>query len=42
MIMEGKGIVDFTGKWMELEKIILIEATQFQRDMHSMFPLISG
>jgi hypothetical protein len=32
----------FTGKWMELENIILSEATQSQKNMHSMHSLISG
>lgn len=32
----------FTGKWMELEKIILSEVTQTQKDKHGIHSLISG
>ena len=32
----------FTGKWMELENIILGEVTQSQRNKHAMYTLISG
>ena len=35
-------IMNFVGKWMELENIILIEVTQIQKDMHGMYTLISG
>jgi hypothetical protein len=31
----------FTGKWMELEKIILSEVTQSQKNIHGMYSLIS-
>jgi hypothetical protein len=34
--------MDFTGKWMELENIILSEVTQIQKDMHGMYSLMSG
>lgn len=30
-------ILNFVGKWMELEKIILKEITQTQKDTHHMF-----
>ena len=33
---------DFTGKWMELENIILSEVTQPQKNTHGMYSLISG
>ena len=35
-------IMRFTGKWIELENIILNEVTQTQKDMHAMSSLISG
>jgi hypothetical protein len=34
--------MNFVGKWMELENIILSEVTQTQKDMHGMYSLISG
>jgi hypothetical protein len=37
-----KGIMSFAGKWMQLENTILSEATQTQKDIHSMCSLISG
>jgi hypothetical protein len=33
--------MQFAGKWMELEKIILSEITQTQKDKHCMYSLIS-
>ena len=35
-------IMNFVGKWMELENIILSEVTQIQKAMHGMYTLISG
>jgi hypothetical protein len=32
----------FLGKWMDLEGIILSEATQSQKNSHDMYSLISG
>ena len=32
----------FLGKWMDLEGIILSEATQSQKNSHNMYSLISG
>jgi hypothetical protein len=32
--------INFVGKWVE--KIILSEVTQTQKDMHTMYTLISG
>lgn len=29
-----KDVMDFSGKWMELENIILSEVTKIQKDMH--------
>ena len=40
--IKNKDIMNFTGKWVELENIILSEVTQTQKDMHGMYPLISG
>jgi len=40
--IKNEDILGFAGKWMELENIILSEVTQTQKDMHSMFSLISG
>ena len=34
-------IMNFAGKWMELENIILNEVTQAQKYMDGMYPLIS-
>jgi hypothetical protein len=32
----------FIGKWIELEKIILSEVTQAQKNTHGVYSLISG
>ena len=32
----------FLGKWMELENIILCEASQSQKNTHDMYSLLSG
>jgi hypothetical protein len=40
--IKNKDILSFTGKWMELENIILSDVTQTQNDMHDMYSLISG
>jgi hypothetical protein len=34
--------MNFAGKWMELENIILSEVTQTQKDMNGIYSLISG
>jgi hypothetical protein len=39
--MEIKNIMNFAGKWIDLENIILSEVTQSQ-DMHSMYSFIRG
>jgi hypothetical protein len=39
--IQYEDIVSFSGKWMELEDIILNEVTQTQKDMHSIYSLIS-
>jgi hypothetical protein len=40
--IKSKGIMNFAGKWMEFENIILSEVTQIQKDMHNMFSRIRG
>ena len=35
-------ILNFAGKWMELENIILSEVTQTYKDNYHMYSLISG
>jgi hypothetical protein len=40
--IKNKDIMNFGGKWMELENTILSEVIQTQKDMHSMYSLISG
>jgi hypothetical protein len=39
---ENKDIMNFAGKWMDLEAIILSEVTQSEKDMHGVYSLISG
>jgi hypothetical protein len=34
--------MNFSGKWMELENIILSERTQTQKDMQSIYSLVSA
>jgi hypothetical protein len=34
--IKNKDIMNFSGKWMKLENIILSEVTQTQKDMHGM------
>jgi hypothetical protein len=40
--LKKEDILSFTGKWMELDNIILSEVSQTQKDMHSIDSLISG
>ena len=37
---KNKNILNFAGKWMELENIILSEITQTQKDNDHMYSLI--
>ena len=37
--IKNKDIMNFAGKWMELENTILSEVTQTQKDMHDMYCL---
>ena len=39
---KNNNILNFAGKWMELENIILSEVTQTQKDKYHMYSLISG
>ena len=34
--------MNFAGKWIEIENIILSTVTQTQKDMHGIYSLISG
>ena len=40
--IKNNDFMKFTGKWMELENIILSDVTQSQRNKHDMYSLISG
>jgi hypothetical protein len=40
--IKNENILNFAGKWMELENVILSELTQTQKDMHGRYSLISG
>jgi hypothetical protein len=40
--IKSKDIMNFAGKWMELESIILSKVTQSPKDMHDMYSLLSG
>ena len=39
---KNNDILNFAGKWMELENIILSEVTQTQKDNYHMYSLIGG
>ena len=39
---KNNDILNFSGKWMELENIILSEVTQTQKDNYHMHSLIGG
>jgi hypothetical protein len=39
---KNKDILNFAGKWMELENTVLSEVTQTQKDMYGMHSLLSG
>ena len=40
--IKNNKFIKFLGKWMELEAIILSDATQSQKGTHSVYSLISG
>ena len=39
---KNSNILNFAGKWMELENIILSEVTHTQKDSYHMYSLIGG
>jgi hypothetical protein len=39
--VKNKDVMNFAGKWMKLKNIMLNEVAQTQKDMHSMYSLIS-
>ena len=39
-VIKNEDIMNFAGKWVELENIILSEVTHTQKDMHGMYSLI--
>ena len=41
-VIKNSDTMKVAGKWMELEKIILSEVTQTQKDKHGMYSFISG
>ena len=41
-VVKNNDILKFAGKWMDLEKTILSEVTQTQKDKYNMYSLISG
>jgi hypothetical protein len=40
--IKNKGFMNFAGKWIDLENIILSEVTQTQKDIHDLNSLISS
>ena len=40
--IKNKNIMNFAGKWVELENIIPGEVTQTQKDIHGLYSLIRG
>ena len=42
LVIKNNDIFKFAGKWMDLEKSILSEATQTQKDKYNMYSLIRG
>jgi hypothetical protein len=40
--IKNEDIINFVGKWIELENIILSEVTQTQKDIHGMYSLMRG
>jgi hypothetical protein len=40
--LNKKSIINFKCKWMEQENIILSEVDQTQKDMHTIYSLVSG
>jgi hypothetical protein len=42
LAIKNINIINFAGKWMECEPIILSSISQTQKNMHGMYSLISG
>ena len=42
VVKQNNGILKFEVKWIELEKNILSEVAEIQKDKHNMYSLISG
>ena len=40
--IKNEDILSFSGKWMEVEIIILSEVTQTPKDMNALYSLING
>jgi hypothetical protein len=40
--IKNNNLMNFAGKWIELENIILSKVTHTQKDTHGMYSLISG
>jgi hypothetical protein len=40
--IKDNDFMKFTGKWMDLENIILSEVIQSQKNTHGMYSLLSG
>ena len=40
--IKNQDIMNFAGKWMELENTILSEIIQSQKEMHGIYSLING
>jgi hypothetical protein len=41
-VIKNENIMNFAGKWMEQENIILNEVSQIQKDKHGLYSLVSG
>ena len=41
-VINNEDIMNFAGKWMELENVILDEVTQTLKDMYGMYSMRSG
>jgi hypothetical protein len=42
LAVKNNDFMKFTGKWMELENIVLNDITYTQKNIHDMYSLISG
>lgn len=41
-VVKNNDVMKFAGKWMELEKMMIHEVTQTQKDKHGMYPFKDG